>query len=66
MWRFIFRGNTFLPSSAGLKGPSHYEEFLQSSALLLRELGMRKTVVHVSLVIIMATVTGMIFGAISE
>jgi hypothetical protein len=39
---------------------------LPSMLVIGRAIGTKKTVVYVSLVVIMATVTGMIFGAISE
>jgi hypothetical protein len=39
---------------------------LPSMLVIGRAIGTKKTVVYVSLVVIMATITGMIFGAISE
>jgi uncharacterized membrane protein YraQ (UPF0718 family) len=39
---------------------------LPSMLVIERAIGTKKTVVYVSLVVIMATITGMIFGAISE
>jgi len=55
MWLFISRENISLRNSARLKGPSRYEEFLQSLSLLWRELG-TENIVYVSLVVIVADI----------